>query len=201
MSFKSAVPPTVPSLFHSSKPLTPLLAENSRVAPRFVTRRGNEPNTPALMSLTMTVPASVPSLFQSSWPFVALFAVNRREPFTSRSSEGSDAPDGLMSLTSVAAAASVRKSGTPTARNNAQAAPTVFEFLLLMLMSCLPDRIPRCRFLVLAPKMHGDGAAAVPVNADDCPSSGWSWNDGAPSIPLGENLPLSETMVGAPLQP
>ena len=74
MSVTRMVPASVPSLFQSSWPFVPSLAEKYRVPPTAVRLPGEELAAPGLMSLTMTVPATVPSLFHSSWPLVASLA-------------------------------------------------------------------------------------------------------------------------------
>ena len=72
MSLTRPVPPDVPSLFHSSAPLTPSLALKNSVAATLVRETTPPLNpTPTRMSFTMVVPASVPSLFHSSRPWVA----------------------------------------------------------------------------------------------------------------------------------
>ncbi len=68
MSLTNTVPAAVPSLFQSSLPLMPSLAEKNSVPFTLVRNAGIESPAPAMMSFTNTVPAAVPSLFQSSKP-------------------------------------------------------------------------------------------------------------------------------------
>src|SRR3989440_550970 len=63
MSFTSTVRASVPSVFHSSRPLTPSSAEKYKALPRTVNSRGEETT-----AVTRAVPACVPSLFHSSGP-------------------------------------------------------------------------------------------------------------------------------------
>ncbi len=67
MSSTSTVPAAVPSVFHSSVPVT-VKAEKKTVSPTTVSSAGTDEPRPGLMSLTSTVPAAVPSLFHSSEP-------------------------------------------------------------------------------------------------------------------------------------
>src|SRR5204863_513375 len=84
MSLTIAVPPAVPSHFHSSSPLIPSSAVKKRVpfalvrpAPKGLIDRV----LPPLTSFTIAVPAAVPSLFHSSPPVVPVEAVTKRVPF------------------------------------------------------------------------------------------------------------------------
>ena len=76
------MPAAVPSLFHSSRPFVPSLAEKNSVPFTFVRLTGPPELGPGLMSFTSTVPAAVPSLFHSSSPFVPSLAAKKSVPFT-----------------------------------------------------------------------------------------------------------------------
>src|SRR5439155_1092125 len=89
MSLTSTVPCSVPSLFHSSYPVSGRKAVKKRVPLTLVRLEGQEEAAPGLVSLTSTVPASVPSLLQSeksrsrSWtknnvPFTAVNPLKRK---------------------------------------------------------------------------------------------------------------------------
>lgn len=77
MSVTIVVPFAVPSLRHSSLPLTPSLAANNSWLSTAVSTPGVEPSAPSKISLTKTVPAAVPSVFQSSRPLLPSSAVSR----------------------------------------------------------------------------------------------------------------------------
>ena len=62
------VPVAVPSLSHSSRPLTPSSAMNATELPKAVRLWGWDEQAAGLMSLTSVVPTSVPSVSQSSRP-------------------------------------------------------------------------------------------------------------------------------------
>ena len=81
MSLTNTVPVSVPSLFHSSKPLVLLSATKNSVPFTFVRLKGIE-SPRKKMSLTITVPASVPSLLKSSLPPTAWSHSKKRVPFT-----------------------------------------------------------------------------------------------------------------------
>src|SRR5258705_9861732 len=77
MSFTCTVPPAVPSLFHSSRPLTPSSAEKNQAPLKKTNSEGKRvPPSPgkelapgfALMSFTSTGPPAVPSVIHSSIP-------------------------------------------------------------------------------------------------------------------------------------
>src|SRR5258707_14692172 len=77
MSISCTVLPSVPSLFHSSRPLTPSSAEKYNALLNTVKPAGEELKgaripptdpTPGAMSFTCTAPPTVPSLFHSSRP-------------------------------------------------------------------------------------------------------------------------------------
>ena len=62
------VPEEVPSVSHSSLPLTPSVAVKKSVLPTAVRLAGPELPAPARMSAVRTVPAEVPSLCHNSRP-------------------------------------------------------------------------------------------------------------------------------------
>src|SRR3954454_25108777 len=95
MSLTREVP--VRSLFHSSRPLTPLSAAKKSVPLTLISRVGDELPLPGRMSLTREVP--VRSLFHSSRPLTPLSAAKKSVPLTSASAEGAESPETLMSLT------------------------------------------------------------------------------------------------------
>src|SRR5262245_26071 len=123
MSLTRTVPAVVPSLFHNSEPLVPLLAEKNSVVPMTVRLKGLEPPAPGRMSLTRTVPAAVPSLFQSSVPFTLLLAVKNSVPFRLVRYSGYELPaPARMSFTKAVPAAvpSVFQSSRPRASSRAE---------------------------------------------------------------------------------
>src|SRR5262249_39337141 len=67
MSLTRAVPVEEPSLFHSSLPWLPSLAEKKSVPPTFLRKAGEEPEDPGRMSLTRDGPEAEPPLFPGSW--------------------------------------------------------------------------------------------------------------------------------------
>jgi hypothetical protein len=69
MSFTRTVPAGVPSVFHSSSPLSGCSATKKRVPPTAVNPDANDDPGPGRMSLTSVVPAVVPSVFHSSYPW------------------------------------------------------------------------------------------------------------------------------------
>ena len=104
----------VPSLFHSSLPLTPSSAENSSVPPIPVRFCGEELVEADLMFLTNTVPFGVPSLFHSSLPFVDSWAAKNSVPLTFVRREGKECPGpGIISLTSTVPASEPSLSPNP----------------------------------------------------------------------------------------
>ena len=66
MSFTLAVPPAVPSVFHSSVPPAESFAAKNSVPFDTVKPNGDPSAAPGRVSLTMKVPAAVPSLRHSS---------------------------------------------------------------------------------------------------------------------------------------
>ena len=68
MSFTMTVPLREPSVFHSSVPCVPSLAEKKKVLPSKPSGWGLKPAAPGLISLNMKVPLGVPLLTQSSEP-------------------------------------------------------------------------------------------------------------------------------------
>src|SRR5712671_6176169 len=91
MSFTRTVPPSVPSVFHSSAPVPPSLAEKYNALLNTVKPLGEEPGL-GLMSFTRTVPASVPSLFHSSGPVTPSAAEKNQAPLKKTNSEGKRVP-------------------------------------------------------------------------------------------------------------
>src|SRR5258708_35432616 len=88
MSFTCTVPPGVPSLFHSSGPVTPSSAGKNQAPLRKTNSEGKRvPPSPGkewsvavvLMSFTSVVPAAVPSVFHSSIPLAPSLAARRRK--------------------------------------------------------------------------------------------------------------------------
>src|SRR6267378_6906601 len=101
MSFTCIVPASVPLLVHSSRPLTPSLAEKYNAPLRTVRAFGAEPAPGAvLMSFTRTVPASVPSLFHSSGPLTPSSAEKYNAAPKTVNSDTKEPVPGLMSFTS-----------------------------------------------------------------------------------------------------
>ena len=94
MSLTRTVPASVPSLFHSSLPLTPSSAEKNSVPPTAVRSSMSEPEPPGSMSLTRTVPAAVPSLFHSSSPCSPSLARKNSVPPTAVRRNGLE-PNGI----------------------------------------------------------------------------------------------------------
>src|SRR5712672_1011767 len=93
MSFTCTVPPSVPSVFHSSTPVPPSLAEKYNALLNTVKPLGEEPAPElGLMSFTRTVPASVPSLFHSSGPVTPSSAEKNQAPLKKTNSEGKRVP-------------------------------------------------------------------------------------------------------------
>ena len=82
MSLTRTVPASVPSLFHSSRPLIAVVGREEQRAAHRRQVAGDEPNgpVPGLMSLTRTVPAAVPSLFHSSRPVDAVVGREEQRP-------------------------------------------------------------------------------------------------------------------------
>ena len=120
MFFTSTVPAGVPSLFHSSAPLTPSSPAKKRVPFTFVSH-------PTPMLASCTVPASVPSVFQSSPPKKV---VKNTVPSTSVSCVGFELPEpGTMSLirTVPAGVPSLFQSSIPLAALNALKKSVPFE--------------------------------------------------------------------------
>src|SRR5258706_5566692 len=116
MSFTRTVPPSVPSVFHSSTPVLPSLAAKYNAVLNTVKPLGEEPAPGlGLMSFTRTVPASVPSLFHSSGPVTPSSAEKNQAPLRKTNSEGKRVPPSpgkewsvavlLMSFTSAVPAA------------------------------------------------------------------------------------------------
>src|SRR6267378_2453056 len=121
MSFTCIVPMTVPSVFHSSGPLTPSSAEKYNAAPKTVNSDTKEP-VPRLMSFTSTVPPSVPSVLHSSGPVVPSSAEKYKTLPNTLRPEGEESPAGLMSFTSAVppAVPSVFHSSHPVAPSPAE---------------------------------------------------------------------------------
>src|SRR6266487_2262416 len=90
MSITSRVPPGVPSVFHSSRPLPPSSAEKYKALLNTVKPLGEElaPELVELMSFTCTVPPGVPSLFHSSVPLMPSSAEKNHAPLKKTNSEG-----------------------------------------------------------------------------------------------------------------
>ena len=89
--------------------------------PATVRRLGPEPQPPGQMSLTIIVPPAVPSDFQSSAPEAPLSATKSVVLPNVTSSDGAEAPEGLMSLTrkgadAIAGVAARRASPTKNGR-------------------------------------------------------------------------------------
>ena len=68
------MPSVLPSLTHSSAPLSPSSATKKSVPFRSVNSVGKESASPGSMSVTIRVPAAVPSVLHSSRPFTPLSA-------------------------------------------------------------------------------------------------------------------------------
>ena len=84
MSLTITVPAAVPSLFHSSSPFTPSLAQEEQRAVdvgQFARIAVGRPGTDVL---DQRVPAAVPSLFHSSKPLVPSLALKNSVPLTFR---------------------------------------------------------------------------------------------------------------------
>ena len=114
------VPAAVPSLFHSSLPVSAVVgAEVERAADVGELARATSCRGPGMMSLTRTVPAAVPSLFHSSTPSAPSFG--REEERAVRRPSGAGgielAGPGRMSLTRAVPASvpSLFHSSTPVA--------------------------------------------------------------------------------------
>ena len=82
MSFTRVVPPGVPSVLHSSAPLTGSIAiKTAKVPSDAAPAPANDDAIPGVMSDTSAVPATVPSVFQSSDPCTPSLASKKRSPF------------------------------------------------------------------------------------------------------------------------
>ena len=92
ISLTRTVPAAVPSLFHSSLPVSGWKALKKSVPLIFRSRATPAEPAPGTMSLTRTVPAAVPSLFHSSLPVSGRKALKKRVPSTSVSCLRSDEP-------------------------------------------------------------------------------------------------------------
>src|SRR5262249_2737892 len=68
------VPASLPSLFHSSRPLWGSLADRNSVPFASMRDWGYELSLPGSISFTRTVPPALPSLFHSSQPLVPSLA-------------------------------------------------------------------------------------------------------------------------------
>src|SRR6266853_1406859 len=121
MSFTCNVPASVPSVFHSSRPLTPSSAEKYNAAPKTVSSDTREPVL-GLMSFTRTVPASVPSVLHSSGPVTPSSAEKYKAPPNTLKPEGEESAAGLMFFTSAVppAVPSVFHSSHPVAPSSAE---------------------------------------------------------------------------------
>src|SRR6266853_1551573 len=114
MSFTRIVPAPVPSVLHSSRPVTPSSAENSNALFKTVKAFGEElaPGV-ALMSFTRTVPNPVPLLFHSSTP-VPSSAEKYKALLNTVKPSGEESAVGLMFFTcTVLPATSVFHSSKP----------------------------------------------------------------------------------------
>src|SRR5438477_8492021 len=98
MSFTCIVPPTVPSVLHSSRPVMPSSAENSSALFKTVKAFGEEP-APGLMSFTRIVPLSVPSLFHNSKPVMPSSALKYKALLNTVKPDGEESPDELIFFT------------------------------------------------------------------------------------------------------
>src|SRR2546429_763537 len=95
MSFTCTVPPTVPSVLHSSRPLPPSSAEKYKALLSTVKPLGEELALGfglMLMSFTCTVPRSVPSLFHNSTPLTPSSAEKNQVPLRKANSVGRGVP-------------------------------------------------------------------------------------------------------------
>src|SRR6266853_550229 len=94
MSITCTVPVSVPSVFHSSRPVTPSSAEKYRALLNTVKPLGEElaPAAVWLMSFTRRVPPGVPSLFHSSVPLTPSSAEKNQAPLKKANSVGKGVP-------------------------------------------------------------------------------------------------------------
>src|ERR1041384_2117705 len=95
MSFTRTVPPSVPSVLHSSRPPTPSSAEKYKALLNTVKPLGEElaPGVGLmLMSFTCTVPPGVPSLFHNSTPLTPSSAEKNQVPLRKANSVGKGVP-------------------------------------------------------------------------------------------------------------
>ena len=74
----SRVPASVPSLLHSSVPVSGRKAAKNRILPTRVSESGEDEPAPGTMSLTRAVPSALPSLFHSSRPAPGVEAVKNK---------------------------------------------------------------------------------------------------------------------------